>query len=231
MIPQHRVIFSEIVDGTVLEAEAKRLDYLDEVILPMGHSFSQGFSNKCAAAACWNILETCDAWLDEPLPTVNSIYEFARELAGQKAHHWGSYVPYVAEAACRLMDGAAKWMEIPESKERIQTMLNWLSVHRTGILIGMDWTSGHNVSRFGKNDILFPNSEEVAPGHAVGVIGAQRKRFYREGFLWLREKSTPVFAIENTHRNTDRPYFIQIADMMKRLRNAIVFVPPNYTPT
>jgi hypothetical protein len=228
MTPLHRIIYSEIVHGTVLTAKAKTLPHMDEVMLPMGRSFSQGFSNKCAAAACWNILETCDRWLDEPLPTVNSIYQFARELAGQKAHHWGSYVPFVAEAACRLLDGAAKWMEIPKDDNQIQTMVNWLSVERTGILVGMDWTSGHNVSRFGKNDILFPNSEEVAPGHGFGVIGAQRQRSYREGFLWLKEKSVPVAAIENTHRSTDRPYFLQLADLKKRLRNAIVFVPPNY---
>lgn len=228
MIPHHRIIYSERIHGTMLEAQAKLLPHMDEVMLPMGHSFSQGFSNKCAAAGCWNILETCDRWLDEPLPSVDSIYDLARELAGQKKHHWGSYVPFVAEAACLLMDGAAKWMEIPPGDNRIQTMLNWLSVERTGILAGMDWTSGHSVSRFGKNDILFPNSEEVAPGHGFGIIGAQRARAYREGFLWLQEKSVAVAAIENTHRSTDRPYFLQLADLKKRLRNAIVFVPPSY---
>lgn len=227
MIPLHQRIYSDVVDGTVLTAEAKKLDYMERVMLPMGGSYEQGFSNKCAAAGNWNVLETCESWLDEPLPTVTSIYGLARELAVQKKWSKGSFLPFVAEASCRLLDGAAKWMELPLPLDP-QLMMNWLTVQRTGILLGMDWTAGHNVSRWFHNDILFPTAETIAPGHGFAVIGAERARAYREGFLWAKNATTPVFAIENTHQNTSRPYFIQAAEVPIRGRTAIVFVPPNY---
>lgn len=227
MIPQHQRIYSEIVDGTVLVAEAKRLEYMDRVMLPMGGSFEQGFSNKCAAAGGWNVLETCDRWLDEPLPTVDAVYARARELAEQDPWDFGSYTPFVAEAACQLLDGAAKWMAFPLPLDP-QLMMNWLTVQRTGILLGMDWTAGHSTNRWFHNDILFPTAETVSPGHGVAVIGAERARSYREGFLWQKKATTPVLAIENTHQNTSRPYFIQAAELPIRGRTAIVFIPPNY---
>jgi hypothetical protein len=228
MIPHHRIIYSEKVHGTVLMAKAKTLPHMDEVMLPMGRSFSQGFSNKCASHAVWNVLETCDAWLDEPLPTVDSMYELGRELADQKKHHWGSFPAFVAEAACRKLGGAANWMELPARD--IDLLAAWLTVEQTGILIGMDWTAGHNVSRWGKNNILFPSGGTVGPGHAFNLIGMQRARSYREGLLGLRKKSVPVAAIENTHWNTDEIYYLQLKELEQRADTAIVFIPPKYTP-
>jgi hypothetical protein len=176
---------------------------VDTVMLPIGGSFEQGFSNKCGAAAVWNTLETCDRWLDDP----------------------GSLALHCAEAACQLLDGAANWMLLPLDP---RVLANWLLVEKTAIAYAMDWTSGHNVSRIGKNKILFPNAEKVAQGHMISIRGFQKSRSYREGFFLRRKKSVPVFALENTHVRTSDDYFIQAAEIPVQGRMAIVFVPPTH---
>jgi hypothetical protein len=212
-------------DAGILAYMASVMPPVDSVMLPIGGSFEQGFSNKCGAAAVWNTLETCDRWLDEPLPTVDTIYEKARLLAGFDPWDKGSLALHCAEAACQLLDGAANWMLLPLDP---QVLGNWLLVEKTAIAYAMDWTSGHNVSRIGKNKILFPNAEKVAQGHMISIRGFQKSRSYREGFFLRRKKSVPVFALENTHVRTSDDYFIQAAEIPVQGRMAIVFVPPTH---
>jgi hypothetical protein len=225
MTPLHQRTYSPRSDGTVLEARAKLLPSIERVALPMGGSHEQGFSNKCAAAATWNVLETCDAWLDEPLPTVDALYRDGRAIAGMEAWERGSFVPYVMEAACRLLDGAAKWMLLPLDRKILR---DWLAVEKTAIVYGMMWTGGHSAPALGRNSILFPSAESVAPGHAVAINGYEAARPYRSGFLWHRRRAAEVFSIENTHSNTRQRYYIQAAELPVFGLVAGVFVPPNY---
>lgn len=195
----------------------------DRVLLPMGGSHFQGFSNRCAAHAVVNVLETLDAEgkLEEDIPDAIEIYELAREKADQDVWDKGTFLEAAAEAVCDLMGGTLKWMFLPADDPN--TLANWITVERTGIALGSMWTSGHLRPTW-RTNVCVPNHETRAPGHAVALNGFVREYAFRPAF-WKRRVTKPVFSFENTHRFSDQRFFLEPGAIRAYAHTAIVFTP------
>jgi hypothetical protein len=204
--------------------------YTDKILLPMGGSHFQGFSNRCAAAGSFNVLETVDHKyrLETAIPEAEEIYEFAREIddggdveTPEGKIRKGTFAEAAADAVCRLMDGSIYWHYLPV--EDTNTLANWLAVEQTGILLGSQWTTGH-LHPTHRTGVCIPNHETRAPGHAVALNGFIRNYRFRPAF-WRKSVTKAVFSFENTHRFSARRWYLEPGAIQAHGIVAIVFKP------
>jgi len=193
--------------------------------LDKGQSHAQKFSNRCAAAAVWNVLETCDdQWTDPPerLTSPQEIYLAARALDDFAEYEPGTSLTAAAEAACRILGHGIRWMALPHNDPQI--LAAWLATEKTGIAFGTVWTGGDETP-IKRN--LIPTEERVGPGHAVHLHGFDSRHTWRRWF-WQARKPMPSFIVENSHKHPELDFYYPASRVPAHGIAAIVFIPPNY---
>ena len=198
---------------------------MSRVRLDKGRAHAQYFRNRCAAAAVWNALETCDDQWTGGLDfdcAPQEIYTLARAIDEYPEHAIGTSLTAAAEAACRLVGHGIRWMQLPHHDPQI--LAAWLATERTGIAYGTQWTAGHASPR---RNVLIPTTEEIAPGHAIHLHGFDARFEYRPGWF-QRKKTMPVFIVENSHTHPETDFYLPASGVPAHGLAAIVFIPPTY---
>jgi len=204
--------------------ESLAIGGMSQVRLDKGRAHAQKFRNRCAAAAVWNALETCDdQWKGglDFLCTPQEIYVLARSIDEFPEHAIGTSLHAAAEAACRIVGQGIRWMELPCEA---QVLAAWIATERTGIAYGTQWTAGHATPR---KNVLLPTPEQLAPGHAVHLHGFDANFSWRPRW-WQAKRRMPVFVVENSHTHPELDFYLPASGVPVHGLAAIVFVPSTY---
>jgi hypothetical protein len=196
------------------------------VELDKGAAHAQKFANRCAAAAVWNALETCDdQWDEYPDEVTNpqSIYLVAREIDDFAKHEPGTSLTAAAEAACRIIGHGLRWMSLPLDP---QILAAWIATEKTGIAFGTQWTAADNSP--GRARILRPSGAFSPAGHAVHLHGFDARHTYRPRWWSPARMTEAMFLVENSHQFPELTYYYPAGRVAAHALAAVVFIPPAY---